>query len=85
MKKVVMYKKKVCPYCVQAENYLRAKGVSEIEFIDIELNPSKREEMISKSKGKMTVPQIFIDEEHIGGCDELHALSSAKLDELLGK
>ena len=85
MNKVVMYKKKVCPYCVKAEKYLHANGVVDIEFIDIENNPEKREEMIAKANGKFTVPQIFINNIHVGGCDDLHALPIAKLNELLGK
>ena len=85
MNKVVMYKKNTCPYCVKAENYLKANGVKEIEFINIELDPSKRDEMIEKSGGRMTVPQIFINGTHIGGSDDLHAMDIKKLNELLGK
>jgi glutaredoxin 3 len=85
MNKVLMYKKKVCPYCVKAEGYLKANGVTEIEFIDIEQNPQKKAEMMEKSGGRMTVPQIFINNFHVGGCDDLHTLSKEKLNELLGK
>jgi glutaredoxin 3 len=85
MNKVVMYKKAVCPYCVKAESYLRVNGVTEIEFIDVEKQPEKRQEMIEKSGGRMTVPQIFINGVHVGGSDDLHAISINKLNELLGK
>ncbi len=78
-----MYKKNVCPYCVKAEAYLKAKGVKEIEFINIELDPSKREEMIQKSGGRMTVPQIFIGGVHVGGNDDLQNIPNDKLNELL--
>ena len=80
-----MYKKKVCPYCVTAENYIKAQGDYKIEFIDIEANPEKTKEMIAKSGGRRTVPQIFINDVHVGGCDDLQALSKKKLDELLRK
>jgi glutaredoxin 3 len=85
MNKVIMYKKKVCPYCVMAEAYLKAQGVTEIEMIDIEINPEKRAEMLEKSGGRQTVPQIFINAVHVGGCDDLKALPQSKLKELLGK
>ncbi len=85
MAKVIMYKKQTCPYCVKAEGFLKAKGVNDIEFIDIEKNPEKREEMMEKSGGRKTVPQIFIAGVHVGGCDDLHALPAEKLNELLRK
>lgn len=83
MAKVVMYTKKVCPYCVKAKGLLKSKGV-EINEISIEGDNDKREEMLSKSNGAMTVPQIFIDEYHVGGCDDLYALDAkGELDPLL--
>lgn len=82
MPKIIIYSKDPCPYCVRAKNLLRRKGV---EFTEIKITSDKiKSEMIDKSGGRMTVPQIFIDEKHIGGCDDLHALDAAgKLDELL--
>jgi glutaredoxin 3 len=82
MSKIIIYSKDPCPYCVRAKNLLRRKGV---EFTEIKITSDEiKSEMISKSGGRMTVPQIFINEKHIGGCDDLHALDAAgKLDELL--
>jgi glutaredoxin 3 len=82
MPKIIIYSKDPCPYCVRAKNLLRRKGV---EFTEIKITSDEiKSEMISKSGGRMTVPQIFINEKHIGGCDDLHALDAAgKLDELL--
>lgn len=85
MANVVMYTKKICPYCVKAKGLLKAKGV-DITEISIEGDNEKREEMISKSGGAMTVPQIFIDDYHVGGCDDLYALDGrGGLDPLLAK
>jgi len=82
MPKIIIYSKDPCPYCVRAKNLLRRKGV---EFTEIKITSDEiKSEMIIKSGGRMTVPQIFINEKHIGGCDDLHALDAAgKLDELL--
>lgn len=82
MPNIVIYSKEVCPYCVRAKALLQRKGA---EFTEIKIaDDATREEMMKKSGGRMTVPQIFIDEKHIGGCDDLYALESAgKLDELL--
>jgi glutaredoxin 3 len=82
MPKIIIYSKDPCPYCVRAKNLLRRKGV---EFTEIKITSDEiKSEMINKSGGRMTVPQIFINEKHIGGCDDLHALDAAgKLDELL--
>jgi glutaredoxin 3 len=82
MKEVIVYSKEICPYCVKAKALLQRKGVkfSEIKITD----DATREEMVKKSGGRMTVPQIFIGETHVGGCDDLYALEAAgKLDELL--
>ncbi len=82
MSKIVVYSKEVCPYCVRAKALLTRKGVvfTEIKITD----EQKKEEMIKKSGGRMTVPQIFINEKHIGGCDDLYALEAeGKLDALL--
>lgn len=82
MKKIIIYSKEVCPYCVRAKSLLQRKGVA---FEEIKISDDKtREEMIQKSGGRMTVPQIFIDDLHIGGCDDLYELESqGKLNELL--
>ena len=78
-----MYSKSWCPYCARARQLLTSKGVT-VQEIDIEAQPERREEMIQRS-GRRTVPQIFIGERHIGGCDDLHALDAAgSLDPLLG-
>ncbi|MCS6995853.1 MAG: glutaredoxin 3 [Casimicrobiaceae bacterium] len=83
MKPVRMYATAVCPYCIRAEQLLRAKGVTEIEKIRVDLDPARREEMIALT-GRRTVPQIFIGETHVGGCDDLYALNSrGDLDPLL--
>jgi glutaredoxin 3 len=68
-----MYATGMCPFCVMAERLLRAKGVTEIEKIRVDLDPARREEMMTRT-GRRTVPQIFIGERHIGGFDDLSAL-----------
>jgi len=83
MSKVLMYTSAVCPYCINAERLLRNKGVNEIEKIRVDLQPELRQEMMEKT-GRRTVPQIYIDERHIGGFDDLRALDLAGgLDPLL--
>jgi glutaredoxin 3 len=74
--KVVMYSKTTCPYCHRAERLLRERGVADIEIIQIDIERSRRDEMI-KLAGRTTVPQIFIDDRHVGGCDDIHALDRA--------
>ena len=82
--KILMYATGVCPYCVRAEQLLRRKGVADIEKVRVDLDPARRDEMIALSGGLRTVPQIFINAQHIGGCDELYALDRAgKLDPML--
>jgi glutaredoxin 3 len=84
MAKVVMYATAVCPYCVRAEQLLKRKGVADVEKIRVDLDPSRREEMLARSNGQRTVPQIFIGETHVGGCDDLHELERrGELDALL--
>jgi len=68
-----MYCTAVCPYCVRAEQLLRKRGVSEIEKVRIDLDPSQRETMIART-GWRTVPQIYIGERHVGGFDDLAEL-----------
>jgi glutaredoxin 3 len=79
---VVMYSKAWCPFCHRARALLASKGVQAVE-IDIEQSPERRDEMIRRS-GRTTVPQIFIGERHVGGCDDIHQLDAAgALDPLL--
>jgi len=82
---ITMYTKDYCPYCVKAKTLLKRKGVeSSITEIDITRDEKLQQEMLSKSNGKRTVPQIFIGDTHVGGCDDLYALDAAgKLDALL--
>ena len=80
---VKMYATAVCPYCVQAERFLRAKGVGDITKVRVDLDPAQRMEMMQKT-GRRTVPQIYIDDRHVGGYDDLIALDRAgELDPLL--
>jgi glutaredoxin 3 len=77
MTKVVMYCTAVCPYCVAAERLLNSRGVTDIEKIRIDLEPGKQEEMITRSGGRRTVPQVFIGDTHVGGFDDTSALDAA--------
>lgn len=78
-----MYSTGVCPYCIQAERLLKAKGVDNIEKIRVDLQPEQRDIMIGKT-GRRTVPQIYIGDTHVGGFDDLSALDRAGgLDPLL--
>lgn len=83
MKTVEIYTTPICGYCMRAKRLLDQKGV-EFTEIDVMGNPEKRAEMVQRSGGGRTVPQIFIGGTLIGGCDELHALDNAgKLDPML--
>ena len=83
MPRVEIYTSPWCGYCRAAKNLLNRKGVA-FEEIDIARDPSRRQEMLSRSNGRYTVPQIFIGDTHVGGSDDLHALDRAgKLDPLL--
>jgi glutaredoxin 3 len=85
MTKVKIYSKEICPYCVQAKNLLKRKNITEIEEIDITKSNNK-DKMIKESGGRMTVPQIFINDFHVGGFDDLYELDqSNELDKLLKK
>ena len=78
-----MYATAACPFCQSAERLLLAKGAV-IEKVRVDLEPARRDEMTRNSGGRRTVPQIWIDGRHIGGCDDLYALERAgKLDTLL--
>jgi glutaredoxin 3 len=82
MAKVLMYLTASCPFCQSADRLLHQKGVA-VEKIRVDLEPARRAEMIQKS-GRRTVPQIWIDGLHVGGCDDLYALERAgELDPLL--
>jgi glutaredoxin 3 len=83
MATVTMYSTAVCPYCQMAERLLKSKGVDNIEKIRIDLDPTKRDEMMTKTQ-RRTVPQIYIGEQYVGGFDDLAALDKAGgLDPLL--
>lgn len=83
MADVVIYTTMMCPYCVRAKSLLKRKGV-EFTEIDVGVDPVQREQMIKRADGRRTVPQIFINDEHIGGSDELYALdANGQLDSLL--
>jgi glutaredoxin 3 len=74
--KVTMYCTAVCPYCIRAESLLRQRGVADIDKIRIDEAPAQRDAMIART-GRRTVPQIYIGETHVGGCDDLQALDRA--------
>lgn len=83
MAHVTIYTKDYCPYCVRAKSLLNSKAV-QFEEIQIDRQPERRPEMIERAKGRTTVPQIFIGDRHVGGCDDLVALDAAGgLDALL--
>lgn len=80
---VSMYCTEYCPFCHRAERLLRDKGVADLRKIRVDLEPARRAEMMSRT-GRRTVPQIYIGEFHVGGCDDLYALDRVgKLDPLL--
>jgi glutaredoxin 3 len=82
---IEIYTKAFCPYCWRAKELLEAKGV-EYREIPVDYGGEEREQMIQRAKGRTTVPQIFIREWHVGGCDDLMALERAGgLDKLIGK
>jgi glutaredoxin 3 len=76
MKSVKMYTTQVCPYCVRAKMLLKQRGVAEIDEVRVDLHPDQREHMVAVT-GRRSVPQIFIGDTHVGGCDDLMALDSA--------
>ena len=83
MAKIEIYTSKMCSYCSRALGLLQSKNIS-FEQIDVSMNGALRQTMCSRANGRTSVPQIFIDDEHIGGCDDLMALESAgHLDALL--
>ena len=85
MSAVRMYTTQVCPYCVRAKALLKQRGVEQIEEIRVDLDPAQRDYMMQIT-GRRTVPQIFIGDTHVGGCDDLIALDQAGgLTPLLGR
>ena len=83
MAAVTIYTRPMCPYCVRAISLLKQKGV-DFEEIDAGFDPEKKKEMVQRANGARTFPQIFVGDEHIGGCDEMLALDrSGKLDPML--
>jgi len=85
MARILMYCTAVCPYCVRAEQFLQRKGVTGIEKIRVDLQPELRVAMMEKT-GRRTVPQIYINEQHVGGYDDLVSLDHAgELNQLLAR
>jgi len=83
MARVEIYSTMFCPFCYRAKQLLQAKGADFAE-VDVTMSPGRRREMKERAAGQYSVPQIFIDDAHIGGCDDLYALEAAgKLDRLL--
>jgi glutaredoxin 3 len=86
MASILMYATAVCPYCIRAEALLKRKGITAIEKVYVDREPARRAEMEAKVPGARTVPQIFIDDIHVGGCDDLHELDrQGKLDPMLAR
>ena len=84
MKKVKIYTTPYCPFCIRAKQLLKGKNI-DFKEIDLSEEPEKFDEMIKKSNGARTVPQIFADDTHIGDCDYIHELDNqGKLDKILG-
>jgi glutaredoxin 3 len=75
MPPIKMYTTAVCPYCNRAKQFLKARGVEHIDEVRIDLSPDERDQMMALT-GRRTVPQIFIGQTHVGGCDDLMALDS---------
>lgn len=85
MAEILVYSGPACPYCVRAKELLKRKGAAFTE-IDVKADAARMDEMLTKSNGRRTIPQIFINGQHIGGCDDLQALDAASgLDPLLVK
>ncbi|MEH2460547.1 glutaredoxin 3 [Nostoc sp.] len=81
--KVEVYTWRTCPFCIRAKGLLKDKGVEFIEY-SIDGDEAARNKMAQRANGRRSLPQIFINDDHIGGCDDIHALDSqGKLDELL--
>ena len=76
MQSVTIYTTAVCPYCVRAKQLLQKRGVTRLQEVRVDQNPAERTVMMERT-GRRTVPQIYIGEQHVGGCDELVALDQA--------
>jgi len=84
MKKITIYTTPYCPFCIRAKQLLKNKNI-EFQEIDLSEEPDKFDEMSKKSNGARTVPQIFVDDAHIGDCDYIHELDNkGKLNKILG-
>ena len=84
MKKVKIYTTPYCPYCIRIKNLMKKKQTS-FKEIDLSINPEKFEEMLAKTNGARTVPQMFVNDTHIGDCDHVHELdNNGELDKILG-
>ena len=84
MADIIIYTTQTCPYCVKAKDLLKKKGLTSYKEIDVSGNDILREEMVKKANGLRTVPQIFINGSHVGGCDNLYQLDrEGKLDQLV--
>ncbi|ABK43913.1 glutaredoxin 3 [Magnetococcus marinus MC-1] len=84
MADITIYSTTICPFCVRAKQLFKKKGVDFTE-INLDKQPDRRDEMLAKSGGRRTVPQIFIGDRHVGGCDDLYELElDGELDPLLG-
>ena len=85
MNRVEIYTTAICPYCVSAKHFLKQKGLG-YEEVRVDTNPARREEMLTRSGGRRSVPQIFINDTHVGGFDDLVAADRAgHLRELMGE
>ncbi|MDQ7011766.1 MAG: glutaredoxin 3 [Mariprofundaceae bacterium] len=73
MSKIEIYSGNFCPYCIRAKSLLKQRGLSFTEY-NVQAEPGKRMEMLERARGARTIPQIFINDRHVGGCDELYAL-----------
>ncbi|MBW4476565.1 MAG: glutaredoxin 3 [Tolypothrix brevis GSE-NOS-MK-07-07A] len=81
--KVEIYTWRTCPFCIRAKSLLRTKGVEFVEY-SVDGDEAARDKMTERANGRHSVPQIFINDRHVGGCDDIHALDAqGKLDELL--
>ena len=76
MQRVLMYTTAVCPFCIRAKQLLKQRGVMDIDEVRVDTDPAERERMMEKTR-RRTVPQIYIGDTHVGGCDELYALDAA--------
>jgi glutaredoxin 3 len=84
MKKVKIYTTPFCPFCIRIKDLMKKKQTS-FQEIDLSINPEKFEEMFAKTKGARTVPQMFVNDTHIGDCDHVHELdNNGELDKILG-